>query len=433
MAAKAKKETKDNAEKGEVDLSPEISKIGEPADRIAMAPQWKLMWWKFRKHRLALVSLIVIIVLYIVAIFAGFFAPKSADPANLQTPNYTPPGYTHQSEYVNAPPMPIYWIDNGAFAPYVYAFKKTRNPSTLEETFTVDPDTKIRLGFFVRGDIYKLGLGFIPVCPPEWSDAVLCKFIDPVFGAIKNIGFTGDIHLFGPTNPEDPFYPVGADDVGRDVLSRLIYASQVSLSVGLVGVFLTLILGVFLGGLSGLVGGWVDNLIQRIIEILHAIPDIPLWMALAIAMPPKLDPVFVYFGITIILSMLRWTDMARVVRGKFLALREEEFITAAVLDGVPQHRIIMKHMVPSFTSHLIASMTLSIPGMILGESALSFLGIGLRPPVVSWGVMLSKSINVVVVIGSPWLLLPGLAIFITILAFNFLGDGLRDAADPYHT
>jgi peptide/nickel transport system permease protein len=192
-------------------------------------------------------------------------------------------------------------------------------------------------------------------------------------------------------------------------------------------------LGIFLGGLSGLVGGWVDNLIQRSIEVLRAIPDIPLWMALAIAMPPKLDPVFVYFGITIILSLLRWTDMARVVRGKFLSLREEEYITAAVLDGVPRRRIIMRHMVPSFMSHIIASMTLSIPGMILGESALSFLGIGLRSPVVSWGVMLNKAINVVVVISKPWQLLPGLAIFITILAFNFLGDGLRDAADPYHT
>ncbi|MGC1376719.1 MAG: ABC transporter permease, partial [Anaerolineales bacterium] len=378
MATEAKKETKDSAENGEVDLPAEIPMMGEAAERIAVAPQWQLMWWKFRRHRLALISLVVIIFLYIVAIFAGFFAPKSADPADLQTPNYTPPGYTHQSEYVNAPPMPIYWIDNGAFAPYVYAFKKTRDPSTLVETFTVDPNTKIRLGFFVHGDRYTLGLGAVPVCPPEWSDNIVCKLIDPVLGFVKGIGFTGDIHLFGPTNPEDPFYPTGADDVGRDVLSRLIYASQISLSVGLVGVFLTLLLGVFLGGLSGLVGGWVDNLIQRIIEILRAIPDIPLWMALAIAMPPKLDPVYVYFGITIILSLLRWTDMARTVRGKFLSLREEDFIMAATLDGVPRSRIIMKHMVPSFMSHIIAVMTLSIPGMILGESALSFLGIGLR-------------------------------------------------------
>lgn len=388
--------------------------MGEAAERVVVASQWRLMWWKFRKHRLAMVSLVVIIIFYIVAFFAGFFAPKTADPANLQTPNYTPPGYTHQSEYVNAPPMPIYWFDNGAFAPYVYAYKKVRDPNTLEETFSIDPATKIPLGFFVKGDTYRVGLHGIPI------------------GFISSIHATVDIHFFGPTNPKDPFYPLGADDVGRDVLSRLIYASQVSLSIGLVGVFLSLMLGVFLGGLSGLVGGWIDNVIQRAIEVLRSIPDIPLWMALAIAVPPKWDPIYVYFGITIILSLLRWTDMARVVRGKFLSLREEDFITAAELDGVPRRRIIIRHMVPSFMSHIIASMTLAIPGMILGESALSFLGLGLRPPVVSWGVMLNKAINIADIATMPWLLLPGVAIFITILAFNFLGDGLRDAADPYH-
>jgi peptide/nickel transport system permease protein len=388
--------------------------MDEAAERVVLASQWKLMWWKFRKHRLALASLIVIIVLYLVAFLAGFIAPKTADPANLQTPAYTPPGYTHQTEYVNAPPMPIYWFDNGAFAPYVYAYKKSRDPNTLEETFVIDTNTKIPLGFFVKGDIYRIGLQGIPI------------------NFISSIRFTSDIHFFGPKNPEDPFYPLGADDVGRDMLSRLIYASQVSLSIGLVGVFLSLLLGILLGGLSGLIGGWVDNLIQRLIEIMRSIPDIPLWMALAVAVPPKWDPVYVYFGITIILSLLRWTDMARVVRGRFLSLRAEDFITAAELDGVPRHRIIMRHMVPSFMSHIIASMTLAIPGMILGESALSFLGIGLRPPVVSWGVMLNKAINIADIANMPWLLLPGLAIFITILAFNFLGDGLRDAADPYH-
>src|SRR5689334_5760990 len=259
----------------------------EAAERIVMASQWKLMWLKFRKHRLALVSLIVIILLYIVAFFAGFVAPKTGDPADLQTPNYTPPGYTHQTEYVNSPPMPIYWFDNGAFAPFVYAYKKSRDPNTLEETFVPDKDHKIPLGFFVKGDIYRIGLHGIPI------------------DFISSIRITSDIHLFGPKDPEDPFYPLGADDVGRDMLSRLIYASQVSLSIGLVGVFLSLLLGILLGGLSGLVGGWVDNLIQRVIEIMRSIPDIPLWMALAVAVPPKWDPVYVYFGITIILSLLR--------------------------------------------------------------------------------------------------------------------------------
>jgi peptide/nickel transport system permease protein len=389
--------------------------VEEAEPRIVLASQWQLIWWKFRKHRLALISLFVVIGFYVISFFAGFFAPKASDTANIQTPNYTPPGYTYQSQYVNAPPMAINWIDNGRFAPYVNGFKKTRDKVTLAETFTVDPEVKIQLGFFVKGDIYRVGLHGLPL------------------GFISNLHFVSDIHFFGPIDPTAPFYPLGADDVGRDMLSRLIYASQVSLSIGLVGVFVSLLLGILLGGLSGLVGGVVDNIIQRVIEILRSIPDIPLWMALAVAVPPKWDPVYVYFGITIILSLLRWTDMARVVRGKFLSLREEDFIMAAELDGVPRGRLIIRHMVPSFTSHIIASVTLSIPGMILGESALSFLGIGLRPPVVSWGVMLNKAINVAVIAKMPWLLLPGIAIFITILAFNFLGDGLRDAADPYHT
>ncbi|CAG0991996.1 Oligopeptide transport system permease protein OppC [Anaerolineae bacterium] len=390
------------------------TELAETETRFEVASQWQLIWWKFRKHRLAVISLWVVVALYIISFFAGFFAPKTADPSNLQTPRYTPPGYAEQSRYVNAPPMPIYWIDDGVFAPYVYGYKKSRDPKTLEETFVIDYDRKIKLGFFVRGDIYMVGLHGIPISP------------------LNNLKVTWDVHFFGPINPADPFYPFGADDVGRDMLSRLIYASQVSLSVGLVGVVLSMLLGVFLGGLSGLIGGWLDNLIQRMIEILRSIPDIPLWMALAVAVPPKTDPVLVYFGITIILSLLRWTDMARVVRGRFLSLREEDFILAAKLDGVPTRRIVMRHMVPSFMSHIIASMTLAIPGMILGESALSFLGIGLRAPVVSWGVMLNKAINVADIAQLPWMLLPGAAIFITILVYNFLGDGLRDATDPYH-
>jgi peptide/nickel transport system permease protein len=212
----------------------------------------------------------------------------------------------------------------------------------------------------------------------------------------------------------------------------MIYASQISLSVGLVGVFLSLTLGIFLGGISGLIGGWVDTVIQRLIEVLRSIPDIPLWMALATAVPARWDPVWVYFGITIVLSFLGWTGMARVVRGRFLALREEDFILAAELDGVPRRRIITKHMVPSFLSHIIASITLSIPGMILAETALSFLGLGLQPPVVSWGVMLKDAQSVKAISAMPWMLWPGAAVVITVLVFNFLGDGLRDAADPYH-
>ena len=287
-----------------------------------------------------------------------------------------------------------------------------RKPTSAATLSTNRP--KIPLGFFVQGDSYQVGLHGIPI------------------PGINKLAITWNVHLFGPIHADDPFYPLGADDVGRDILSRMIYASQVSLSIGLVGVFLSLILGVLLGGISGLVGGWIDTLIQRIIEVLRSIPDIPLWMALATAVPPRLDPVYVYFGITIILSLLRWTDMARVVRGRFLSLREEDFIMAAELDGVPRQRIIVRHMIPSFLSHIIASVTLAIPGMILGETALSFLSLGLRPPVVSWGVMLQDAMNVAYIANMPWLLLPGLAVVITVLAFNFLGDGLRDAADPYH-
>lgn len=378
----------------------DLAILDKAANKVVVASQWQLLWWKFRKHRLAMISLGIVIALYVVAIFAGFFAPQDASSYN--------------AAYTQAPPQAINWFDNGTFAPFVYGYKQVTDPKTYARTFDINPDVKIPLGFFVKGDSYSVGLHGIPI------------------DAIRSIRFTSNIHLFGPVNAGDPFYPLGADDVGRDMLSRLIFASQVSLSIGLVGVFLSLVLGILLGGLSGLVGGWVDTLIQRIIEILRSIPDIPLWMALAIAVPPKWDPVYVYFGITVILSLLGWTGMARVVRGKFLSLREEDFIMAAELDGVPRTRIIMKHMVPSFMSHIIASATLAIPGMILGESALSFLGLGLKPPVVSWGVMLNKAINIADIALMPWLLLPGLAIMITVLAFNFLGDGLRDAADPYH-
>jgi peptide/nickel transport system permease protein len=387
----------------------EVSELIPPSDastiaeeaipRVVIASQWQLMWWKFRKHRLAMIALVIIVALYIVAIFAGFFAPQATD--------------SYSRLYTQAPPQTIHWFDNGTFAPFVYAYKQATDPKTYKRTYVADETTKIPLGFFVKGDPYRVGMHGIPL---------------PLF---QSLSISSDIHFFGPIHAGDPFYVLGADDVGRDMLSRLIYASQVSLSVGLIGVFLSLTLGVFLGGLSGLIGGWVDNIIQRLIEILRSVPDIPLWMALATAVPPRWDPVVVYFGITVILSLLRWTDMARVVRGKFLSLREEDFITAAELDGVPRRRIITRHMIPSFMSHIIASATLAIPGMILGETALSFLSLGLRPPVVSWGVMLQDSMNITTIANMPWLLLPGAAVVITVLAFNFLGDGLRDAADPY--
>jgi len=378
-----------------------VRKADEGVPQIVVASQWRLMWWKFRKHRMAMIALVVITMLYTVAIFAGFFAPQAVT--------------TYNRRYTQAPPQTIHWFDNGKFAPFVYGYKQQTDPRTLARTYVKDTETKIPLGFFVKGDSYTVGLSGLP------GNTFLNK-----------LHFRSDRHLFGAKKQGDPFFLFGADDLGRDVWSRVIFASQISLSVGLVGVFLSLGLGILLGGVSGLIGGWLDNLIPRLIELLRSIPDIPLWMAMATAVPARWDPVVVYFGITVILSLLGWTGMARVVRGRFLALREEDFILAAELDGVPRPRIIIKHMVPSFLSHIIASITLSIPGMILGETALSFLGLGLQPPVVSWGVMLKDAQSVRVIANMPWMLLPGAAVSITVLMFNFLGDGLRDAADPYH-
>lgn len=381
-------------------LSQVYKKKSTESPKQLVASQWQLMWWKFRKHRLAVASLIIITTLYIVAIFAGFFAPQAKG--------------TYYRNYISAPPQEIHWFDEGRFAPFVYAYDQETDPLTYRRTYTVNPEEKMRLGFFVKGDSYRIGLQNVPIYP------------------INKITISADRHLFGTVNPDEPFYPFGADDVGRDMLSRLIYGSQISLSIGLVSVFLSLVLGILLGGISALVGGWVDNFIQRLIEVIKSVPDIPLWMALSTAVPARWDPVYVYFGITVVLSLIGWTGMARVVRGKFLSLREEEYIISAELDGVPRVRLIFRHLIPSFMSHIIASATLAIPGMILGESALSFIGIGLRDPVVSWGVMLNDALNIAAIAKYPWLMLPGGALVITVLAFNFLGDGLRDAADPYH-
>jgi peptide/nickel transport system permease protein len=364
----------------------------EEEARIYVASQWKLTWWRFRKHKVAMVSGAIVIFIYLVALFAEFLAPFPTDMYN--------------SRYTFAPPQRVHLFLNTEeglkFQPHVNGFDVEIDPVALRRTFVVDPDVVYPIGFFVEGFSYRL-LGL----------------------------FETNIHLIGPINPADPMYLLGADRLGRDVFSRLVFGTRISMSIGLVGVFLSFILGILLGGVSGLYGGMADNLIQRLIEFIRSVPTIPLWLGLAAALPMTWPPLAVYFGITVILSLIGWTDLARVVRGRFLTLRTEDFVMAARLDGASQQRIIWKYMVPSFTSHIIASLTLAIPGMILAETALSFLGLGLRPPIVSWGVLLQEAQNIRAVATAPWLLTPGIAVVVTVLALNFLGDGLRDAADPY--
>lgn len=353
--------------------------------QVFVAPQWKLVWWKFRKHRVAVVSAVVVILVYLASIVVEFLAPWAPDAIN--------------ATYLYAPPQPLQMDRSGL---YVHGYISEVDEAALRRTFVVDPTQKIPVGLFVKGVPYKLW-GLIP----------------------------GDVHLIGPLDPSQPMYLLGADRLGRDLLSRLIFGTRISMSVGLLGVLLTFVLGIILGGLSGYYGGTPDLLMQRLMEFVRSIPAIPLWLALAAALPKDMPPLQVYFYITLILSLVNWTDLARVVRGRFLSLREEDFVMAARLDGAGQWRIILRHMVPAFASHIIASITLAIPNMILSETALSFLGLGLRDPVVSWGVLLQDAQDVRTIATAPWLLVPALALVVTVLAMNFFGDGLRDAADPY--
>ena len=364
--------------------------VTEAESRIAVATQRQLIWWRFKRHRLALVSLVVVILFYLVAIFADTLA-------------VTPPWDSNAARsYI--PPQAIHWFDNGRFRPHVYGLKGKRDLRTFKLSYAPDPSEKRDLVLFARGYPYRL-FGLIPT----------------------------DIHLFGVADghPENALFLLGTDQLGRDLYSRLMLATQTSLTIGLVGVSLSLILGVLLGGLSGLYGGWVDTIIQRVIEILRSVPTIPLWMGLAAAVPTSWSPVRVYFAITLIISLIGWTELARVVRGRFLALREEDFITAADLAGASRMRIIFRHMVPSFLSHIIAATSLALPAMIISETTLSFLGLGLRPPAISWGVLLQDAQNLQTLGLAPWLLFAAVPVIVVILAFNFLGDGLRDAADPY--
>lgn len=368
-----------------------VAAVDDKKETLFVASQWQLMRWRFAKHKMAVFSTGVLILFYIVALFAEFVAPH--DPVKFTA--------IHKL----APPQSIHLLDDdGNFygRPFVYGINQERDPETLRRIYTEDKSKIYPIYFFVRGDPYKM-----------WGL------------------FETDIHLLNIRDDTGGFYLLGTDGLGRDLLSRIIYGARISLSIGLAGVFISFVLGVVLGGMSGYYGGLLDLIIQRIIEFLRSIPNIPLWMGLAAAVPRDWPPTRTYFMITLILALQGWTGMAREVRGRFLSLREEDFVLAAKLVGTSELRIILGHMVPSFFSHIIAALTLAVPGMILAETSLSFLGLGLRPPAISWGVLLQDAQNISAVALSPWLLIPVIPVIVTVLAFNFMGDGLRDAADPY--
>jgi len=357
-------------------------------ERFYLASQWKLMWWKFKRHRVAVVSGIILLLMYGSTLVTEFLAPYNL--------------HARHTDFIYASPSRVHLFHDGHFiGPFVYAQNKSLDMATLRRVYTPDRTQPRPIRFFCSGDAYRfwgmVDMSFHFVCPAK----------------------------------DGTLFLLGTDRLGRDVLSRILYGARISLTIGLIGIALSFTLGLVIGGIAGYYGGWIDMAVQRLIEIIRSFPELPLWMALSAVLPVTWSPILIYFGITAILALLDWTGLARAVRSKLLALREEDYTTAARLMGAKPSRIIGRHLLPGFMSHLIASATLSIPGMILGETALSFLGIGLRPPITSWGVLLNDAQNINVVALYPWLMLPVVPVIVVILAFNFFGDGLRDAADPY--
>jgi peptide/nickel transport system permease protein len=370
-------------------FDPNVTEVLTPEqERYYMATQWQLMWWKLRRHRLAVISGAVLAFMYFSVVISEMLAPYGLA--------------SRQTDFIYAPPQGVNLFHEGEFiGPFVYGLDYKLNMVTLKREYTPNLAKVEPIRFFCLGDSYEF-----------WG------MID------------GSFHFFCPAD-EGTLFLLGTDRLGRDVLSRIVYGTRVSLTVGLIGIIISFVIGITVGGLAGYYGGWIDNLTQRVIEIIRSFPELPLWMALSAALPVTWSPILVYFGITLILGMLDWTGLARAVRSKLLSLREEDFALAAQLMGAKPKRIIGRHLLPSFMSHLIASATLSIPSMILGETALSFLGLGLRPPITSWGVLLTEAQNINAVELYPWIMAPVAPVIIIVLAFNFFGDGLRDAADPY--
>ena len=383
---------------GDPETAPAVTAIKAGGDngKAAVAGQWTLIWHKFARNKLALASGVVILIMAFIGVFAEFLAPSLPD---ISKPQFT-----------NAPPQELRWFvtdaeGNRSFQPHVTGYSMTVDQASLRRTYVADEDVVVPIGFFVKGPVYKM-----------WGL------------------FNADLHFMGPLKSTDTMYLLGTDRLGRDLMTRVIYGTRISMSIGLIGVCISLCLGVTLGALAGFYGGVVDTLIARVIEVISSMPTIPLWLGLAAAIPLSWSPLTVYFIITLIVSLFGWTGLAREVRGRFYALRSEDFVTAAKLDGSSERRVIFRHILPSLTSHILAVVTLALPTMIVAETALSFLGIGLKAPIVSWGVLLQEAQNVRTIANAPWQLVwPAGAVVITVLAYNFLGDGMRDAADPYES